>query len=35
LQGLGSVTYSVMLTALYGAAGIVLLGRREFKFVAD
>jgi ABC-type transport system involved in multi-copper enzyme maturation permease subunit len=35
LQGLGSVTYSVVLTALYGAAGIVLLGRREFKYVAD
>ncbi len=35
LQGLGSVVHSVMLTALYGAAGIVLLGRREFKFVAD
>jgi ABC-type transport system involved in multi-copper enzyme maturation permease subunit len=34
-QGLGSVTYSVMLTALYGMAGIVLLGRREFKYVAD
>ncbi len=35
LQGFGSVTYSVMLIALYGAAGIVLLGRREFKYVAD
>ncbi len=35
LQGFGSVTYSVMLTALYGAAGIVLLGRREFKYIAD
>ena len=30
-----SVAHSLMLTALYGAAGIVLLGRREFKYVAD
>jgi ABC-type transport system involved in multi-copper enzyme maturation permease subunit len=30
-----SVAHSLMLTALYGAVGIVLLGRREFKFVAD
>ena len=35
LQGLGSVTYTLILTALYGAAGIVLLGKREFKYVAD
>lgn len=34
-QGLGSITYSLALTVLYGAAGIVLLGRREFKYVAD
>lgn len=33
--GVASVAHSLMLTALYGAAGIVLLGRREFKFVAD
>jgi ABC-type transport system involved in multi-copper enzyme maturation permease subunit len=31
----GSVAHSLLLTALYGAAGMVLLGRREFKFVAD
>ena len=30
-----SVVYSLILTALYGAVGMVLLGRREFKFVAD
>ena len=34
-QGLGSITYSLVLTVLYGAAGIVLLGKREFKYVAD
>ena len=34
-QGLGSITYSLILTALYGTVGIVLLGRREFKYVAD
>jgi ABC-type transport system involved in multi-copper enzyme maturation permease subunit len=33
--GVASVAHSLMLTALYGAAGIVLLGRREFKFVAE
>ncbi len=32
---IASVAHSLMLTALYGAVGIVLLGRREFKFVAD
>jgi ABC-type transport system involved in multi-copper enzyme maturation permease subunit len=30
-----SVAHSLLLTALYGAAGIVLLSRREFKYVAD
>ncbi|MCL5278900.1 MAG: ABC transporter permease [Planctomycetes bacterium] len=33
--GVASVAHSLMVTALYGAAGIVLLGRREFKCVAD
>jgi ABC-type transport system involved in multi-copper enzyme maturation permease subunit len=35
LPGLGSIAHSLLLTILYGAAGILLLGRREFKFVAD
>jgi ABC-type transport system involved in multi-copper enzyme maturation permease subunit len=35
LQGLGSATCSLVLTALYGAAGIILLDRREFKYIAD
>lgn len=35
LQGFGSVAHSLLLTAFYGAAGVVLLGRREFKYVAD
>jgi hypothetical protein len=33
--GFGSITLSLILTALYGLAGVVLLGRREFKYVAD
>jgi ABC-type transport system involved in multi-copper enzyme maturation permease subunit len=30
-----SVAHSLLLTVLYGAAGIALLGRREFKYAAD
>jgi ABC-type transport system involved in multi-copper enzyme maturation permease subunit len=33
--GVASVAHSLLLTVLYGAAGIALLGRREFKYVAD
>jgi ABC-type transport system involved in multi-copper enzyme maturation permease subunit len=33
--GIASVAHSLMLTVVYGAGGIVLLGRREFKYVAD
>ncbi|MBM4027080.1 MAG: hypothetical protein FJ280_17000 [Planctomycetes bacterium] len=33
--GVANVACSLTLTALYGAVGIVLLGRREFKFVVD
>jgi ABC-type transport system involved in multi-copper enzyme maturation permease subunit len=33
--GLGTVALSLTLTVLYGAAGVVLLSRREFKYVAD
>ncbi len=33
--GAASVAHSLMLTALYGAVGVVSLGRREFKFVVD
>ncbi len=33
--GVANVAYSLLVTALYGAAGIVLLARREFKFSAD
>jgi hypothetical protein len=29
------VAHSLLLTVLYGAAGIVLLNRREFTYVAD
>jgi ABC-type transport system involved in multi-copper enzyme maturation permease subunit len=35
LQGVGCVVHSLLLAALYGTAGIILLGRREFKYVAD
>jgi len=35
LQGLGSVALSLLLAALYAVAGIILLGKREFKYVAD
>ncbi len=35
LQGLGSVALSLLLAVLYGIAGVVLLGKREFRYVAD
>jgi len=35
LEGLGSVALSLLLVVLYGVAGVVLLGKREFKYVAD
>jgi len=35
LGGTGSVAHSLLLTMVYGAIGMVLLGRREFKYVAD
>ncbi len=34
-RGLGHVGYSLLLTVLYGAIGIVLLSRREFKCATD
>jgi len=33
--GVASVAHSLALTVLYGAAGIVLLNNREFKYAAD
>lgn len=35
LQAVGSIGHSLLLTAFYGAIGIVLLGRREFKGATD
>ena len=33
--GLGNAWYSLMLTTLYGAIGILLLSKREFKGATD
>ncbi|MBN1509997.1 MAG: hypothetical protein JW955_24340 [Sedimentisphaerales bacterium] len=33
--GIANTAYSVMLTAVYGLGGILLLNRREFTYVAD
>lgn len=35
VQSLGDVGHSLMLTVLYGAIGIILLGRREYKRAGD
>jgi len=35
LQAMGSIGHSLLLTTLYSAIGIVLLGRREFKGATD
>jgi hypothetical protein len=34
-QGLDSVAHALLLTVLYGAIGIILLGRREFKYARE
>lgn len=34
-RSLDSVAHSLMLTVLYGAIGIILLGRREFKYARE